>query len=102
MPRESPFPIRLSRQERQMLEARRRQYTLPYRDVVRAKVVLFAAEGLENKVIGERLDLPRPVVSKWRKRFFRERLAGLEERPRGGRPSGFSPSRRRPRQSGGV
>ncbi len=49
---------------------------------MRAKIVLLAAEGLENKAIGERLDLPRPVVSKWRKRFFRERLAGLEDRSR--------------------
>ena len=99
MPRESPFAIGLSREERQMLEARSRQYTLPYRDVVRAKIVLLAADGLENKEIGQRLDMPRPVVSKWRQRFFRERLAGLEERPRGGRPSGFSPSRRGARES---
>ena len=75
-----------------MLEARTRRYTLPYRDVMRAKIVLLAAEGLENKEIGERLDMPRPVVSKWRKRFFLERLAGLEDRSRGGRPLAFSPS----------
>lgn len=98
MPRESPFAIRLTREERRTLEERSRHYTLPYRDVVRAKIVLLAAEGLENKEIGERLDMPRPVVSKWRKRFFRERIAGLEERPRGGRPSGFSPSRRGARE----
>ena len=78
--------------ERSVLEARTRRYTLPYRDVMRAKVVLLAAEGLENKEIGERLDMPRPVVSKWRKRFFLERLAGLEDRSRGGRPPAFSPS----------
>lgn len=99
MPRESPFAIWLSREERQVLEQRSRQYTLPYRDVVRAKIVLLAADGLENQEIGERLDTPRPVVSKWRKRFYRDRLAGLEERPRGGRPSTFSPSRRRTRKS---
>lgn len=102
MPRESPFVIRLSREERRMLEQRSREYTLPYRDVVRARLVLLAAAGLENKQIGERLNMPRPVVSKWRKRFFRERLAGLDERPRGGRPSGFSPSRRRSRESDRV
>jgi hypothetical protein len=99
MPRESPYPILLSRAEREILDARSRQYTLPYREVVRAKIVLFAAEGLTNQVIGERLDVPRPIVSKWRQRFFRERLAGLEERPRQGRPPFFSPSGRRARQS---
>ena len=98
MPRESPFAIRLSREERRVLEARSRQYTLRYRDVVRARIVLLAAAGLENKEIGARLDTPRPVVSNWRKRFSRERLAGLEERPRRGRPSGFSPSGGRARK----
>ena len=91
MPRTSPYLIRLSRKERKILEARTRQYTLPYREVVRARIVLLAAAGLENQTIGERLDMPRPVVSKWRKRFFEERLAGLQERPRSGRPPVFSP-----------
>jgi len=95
MSRESPYRIRLSRDERRILETRSRQYTLPYREVVRARIVLLAAQGLENSVIGARLDLPRPVVSKWRKRFFEERLAGLDERPRPGRPAGFFPSRGR-------
>jgi transposase len=84
MPRRSPYLIRLSPEEREVLEVRSRRYSLPYRDVVRAKLVLLAADGLENRVIGERLDLPREVVSKWRKRFFQERLAGLDDRPRRG------------------
>ena len=70
MPRSSPFEIVLSPEERQALEAMARKYTLPYRDVVRAKVVLLAAEGLQNIEIARRLDLPRQIVSKWRKRFF--------------------------------
>ena len=102
MSRKSPFAIRLSREERQVLEQRSRQYTLPYREVVRAKIVLLAAEGVENTDIGARLDLPRPVVSKWRQRFYRDRLAGLEERPRGGRPSIFPPSGRRAREGDRV
>ena len=95
MPRSSPYVITLSSNERRVLEARARQYTLPYRDVVRAKIVLLAAKGVQNKEIAERLDMPRPVVSKWRKRFFRERLAGLEDRSRRGRPPAFPPSGRR-------
>ena len=102
MPRSSPYVITLSPEERRVLEARVRQYTLSYRDMVRSKLVLLAAEGLENREIGERLDMPRPVVSKWRKRFFRERLAGLEERPRRGRPSAFPPSGRRSGESAGL
>ena len=89
MPRSSPYVIALTPNEHRVLEARARQYTLPYRDAVRAKIVLLAAEGTQNKEIAERLDMPRPVVSKWRKRFFRERLEGLEDRSRRGRPPAF-------------
>ena len=44
MPRSSPYVISLTPEERSVLEARARRYTLSYRDVVRAKVVLLAAE----------------------------------------------------------
>jgi transposase len=98
MPRSSPYRIELSRAEREELEARARRYTAPYREVVRAKLVLLAAQGVSNDVIAARLDLPRQVVSKWRKRFWRQRLPGLEELPRGGRPPRFSPQSRRRRQ----
>ena len=91
MPRRSPYTLRLSRDERRELEARARKYTLPYRDVVRAKIVLMAAEGLDNDEIAARLDTRREIVSKWRKRFFEQGLPGLDERPRGGRPPIFSP-----------
>ena len=91
MPRRSPYRIVLAQSEKEELEAITRRYTSPYRDVIRAKIVLLAAQGLENKQIGERLDVPRQIVSKWRKRFFEKRLAGLEERSRRGRPPAFSP-----------
>jgi transposase len=91
MPRHSPFVIGLSDHERAALEGRARKYTSSYRDVIRAKIILLAAEGLGNDDIAARVDLPRQIVSKWRKRFFLERLTGLDEEPRGGRPARFSP-----------
>ena len=54
-------------------------------------MILHAAEGLSNDRIAQRLDTRREVVSLWRKRFFEERLAGLEERARPGRPRSFPP-----------
>ncbi len=99
MPRHSPYVITLSEHERKTLEVQARHYTSPYRDVIRAKIILYAAQGLTNDVIASRLDLPRQIVSKWRKRFFELRLLGLEEQPRGGRESRFSPQRRRPGKS---
>lgn len=92
MPRRSPYAILLSDEERKHLEAAAARYTSPYFEVVRAKIVLYAAQGMENQQIAVRLDLPRQIVSKWRKRFFERRLEGLEDDPRAGRPPGFSPS----------
>jgi len=91
MPRTSPYAIRLTSAELTQLENRAGKYTLPYFQVQRAKMILLAAEGLTNDQIAARLYTRREVVSSWRKRFFVERLAGLEERSRPGRPRTFSP-----------
>src|SRR5574341_387358 len=98
MPRESPFLITLTEADRAVLERMARKYTSPYRDVIRARIVLYAAEGLENDIIAQRLDTPRQIVSKWRKRFFEHGMAGLEELPRQGRPGVFPPRYRRRRK----
>ena len=95
LPRLSPYIISLSKSEAQELNRRAGQYTLPYFQVQRAKMILMAAEGLSNDEIASRLDTRREVVSMWRKRFFEERLAGLEERDRPGRPRVFPPRTRR-------
>lgn len=86
VPRQSPFVISLSQREEMELRRRAARYTAPYMEVVRARIVLMAADGMQNKDIAERLGLPVQIVSKWRKRFYEEGLAGLDERPRPGRP----------------
>ena len=91
MTRRSPFVIELSDEDRAVLEQRARAYTAPHHVVLRAKIVLLAAEGWENTAIAERLDVPVQLVSKWRKRFCQEGLDGLKDRPRPGRPRFFSP-----------
>ena len=85
----------LSSEERQSLESMARKYTSPYCGVIRARIILLADEGLANDVIAARLDTPRQIVSKWRKRFALARLPGLEAQPRGGRKDRFSPQPRR-------
>jgi transposase len=92
MPRKSPFTIDLTDHEKLVLETEARKYTSPYRDVIRSKIILLAARGLNNDEIASRLDTPRQIVSKWRRRFYQERLLGLQDQPRGGRPGSFSPS----------
>jgi len=91
MPRKSPFDITLSEEEELVLRQRSRRYTLPYIEVVRAQMILMAAEGVSNEEIAARLNTRREVVSRWRKRFFEDRLAGLEEKSRPGRPRAFPP-----------
>ena len=86
MPRKSPYHIELSIKEAAELNRRAVRYTLPYFEVVRAKMILMAALGIDNDEIAARLGTRREVVSQWRKRFFTDRLAGLDERARPGRP----------------
>jgi len=94
MPRHSPYRIVLSDSEMRELSRRANQYTLPYFEVARARMIHHAAEGLANDEIARRLDTRREVVSLWRKRFFTERLPGLEELPRSGRSRSFPPRSR--------
>ena len=96
MPRKSPYDMCLSSEERLLLESVARKYTSRYCDVIRAKIILLADEGLSNDIIAAKLDTPRQIVSKWRKRFALSRLPGLEAQPRGGRKARFSPRPRRP------
>jgi transposase-like protein len=91
MPRKSPNKVLLATDEKKLLQAIARKYTSPYRDVMRAKIILLAAEGISNKEIGQRLDLPRQIVSKWRKRFFEQRLAGLSRAAKARETGLFSP-----------
>ena len=93
MPKESPFQINLGRDEQSQLQKMVRTYTSSYCDVIRAKVVLLAAQGMQNKDIAQRLDTSAQIVCKWRKRFFEQRLARVgrpfPKRP----PRPFSPLR---------
>jgi len=94
MARKSPYQVNLSPEQRAKLESLARAYTSQYRDVIRAKIALYAADGLDNDQIAARLDTARQIVSKWRKRFCEEGFPRLEERPRRGRPARFSPRNR--------
>jgi hypothetical protein len=95
MPIKSPHGIALTEEEQAELTKRANKYTLPYFTVSRARMILLAAQGFNNDEIANRLDTPRKVVSIWRKRFFEERLLGLDERPRPGRPPISPPGDRR-------
>ena len=89
MSRPSPFAVSLTAGQRRVLEGRLRRPTAQQREVVRARIVLAAAEGEQNIQIAGRLGVAVNTVSKWRKRFVEEGLAGLGDRKRPGRPRRF-------------
>lgn len=83
--------LKITEVEERELRLRAGQYTRSYREVIRAKLVLLAVKGLSDVEIAARLDCTDRMVAKWRRRFAAEGLAGLDERPRPGRPRSFSP-----------
>jgi hypothetical protein len=67
----TPYRIELADEERVVVEQRARSSNAPFRAVIRARIVLYAAEGLDNVAIAHRLDASRSFVSRVRKRFTR-------------------------------
>jgi transposase/transposase-like protein len=78
--------ITLMDEDRQTLERWSRGRSVAARQVLRARIVLLAAEGRDNQTIAQQLQTDRLLVGKWRKRFSHQGLAGIEkDAPRGGR-----------------
>lgn len=79
-------PILLAPEERATLDTWVRGRNLPYRQVVRAKIITLAADGVFSRDIAKVLRISRPTVQLWRERFLALRLSGLEkDAPRPGR-----------------
>ena len=78
--------ITLSEAERRELEGLARRRKTAQGLARRARIVLAAADGLENKAIVERLGADANTVGKWRRRFAEHRLDGLYDEPRSGAP----------------
>lgn len=78
--------IRITGSERRRLRRETQMRTNEYRFVLRRRIVLLAADGHGNTAIARLLSVTRDMVQRWRHRFFVHRLAGLDERPRAGRP----------------
>lgn len=76
--------VRLTPEDRLVLEARVRAPTSEQRDVLRARIVLLADEGRSTRSIAGALGVMPRTVSLWRGRYSREGLAGLSDRPRPG------------------
>lgn len=79
--------IVLTNEERSELSKLVRSKRTSVRLALRARIVLLAADGMQNKDIAEQLGAGRVQVSRWPKRYERSRLAGIErDLPRGAPP----------------
>jgi transposase-like protein len=90
--RTSRYRIELSEEDRLELERRAAALTLPFRVVQRARLILCAADGMQDKEIAVRCGCHPQVVSKWRRRFCEQGIDGLKDKPRAGRPRRFPPA----------
>ena len=86
----SPYQIALTGEEEAVLAARARSVRSPYRDRLRAQIVLAAAAGSTNAAIAAQVGVHVDTVRKWRRRFADAGLAGLADASRSGRPPVFT------------
>jgi transposase len=87
-------PVTLTSSERKILKKRARGAKTPYRDRLRARIVLEAARGRGNARIAAGLGACADTVRKWRGRFAEHGMGGLEDLPRSGRPRVISEAAR--------
>ena len=80
------MPVTLTVAERKTLKKRVRGAKTPYRDRLRAQIVLDAARGRDNARIAADVGVSVNTARKWRDRFADRGLAGLRDLPRSGRP----------------
>lgn len=78
--------IELDAGERAELERLLRAPSTPQQSATRARIVLRAADGASNRQIASEVGLSELAVGRWRTKFAAQGLAGLEDRPRSGRP----------------
>jgi transposase len=83
--------IELDAEDRVVLERIVRSRRAERRMFQRAQIVLFAAEGLSAPEIGRRVGCSDKLVKRWRGRYERDGLDGLQEAPRSGRPLTHGP-----------
>jgi transposase len=86
MPDPKAIAVVLTDEERAQLEAWARRPKSAQALATRSRIVLAAEEGGSNVEVGARLGLSRSTVRKWRNRFAAQRLDGLLDEPRPGRP----------------
>ena len=84
--------LKLTADQRQELQHWAQSRTLPAGDVFRARLLLALVEGITYREIACSLKTSTPTVARWKKRFERDGMAGLEGRHRGSKPRAATPA----------
>ena len=85
-------PIVLDPEQRRLLEQQSRARSLPARLVERARIVLRAADGCQDKAIAAELGIMPEKAARWRNRFLSGGILALQkDAPRPGRPRTVAP-----------
>lgn len=87
-------PIELTMEEKQELLTMKRSHKLERRYSERAMIILYSSEGKSLDEIIKLTGKSRPVVNKWRNRFRKDRLQGLKDAPRSGKPKRITPEQK--------
>ena len=84
----------LTDEERRTIDNLAHSRTAPARQVERAKIIWFCSQGLRVPAIAQRVGIHEQTVRHWLKRFNAQGLAGLQDRPRPGKPPTYTPTER--------
>ncbi len=93
MPRTS-VSIDLTNEERYELERNVKSQKVEKRLYIRSRIILLAAQGLESTEIAKMLEITEKTCHKWRNRFIKNRLKGIQDLERCGAPEAFSEQER--------
>ena len=85
--------VALSAEERSFLERQARGRRVARGMSDRCRIVLRCADGLTNKAVAAELGVHEHTVGKWRRRFLKDRVEGLSDAPRSGRPRSIGDAR---------
>jgi hypothetical protein len=100
--RKSSLVVSLSIEQREALEGLLRKTTVRAGIVRRARIILLCAEGTTFADIARAVGVQRRIARLWARRYIKEGLDGLKDRPRSGRPPAFSPGSRGASGQAGV
>ena len=89
----STLTVELTEDEKHELQRRVRATTISRRDLLRAEIILFRAEGLSQADCASQLNIPIKTVNKWSQRWDLLGLVGLRHKPRPGRVNGVPPEK---------